>query len=164
MANISVRKDENRHLPLSTSWDTRWDPFRVMRDLLDWDPFREMSALTPRVAVGFDPAFEVKETKEGFSFKADVPGIKDNDLDVTLTGNRLTISGKREAEKQEHTDNYYAHERTYGDFMRAFTLPEGVDASSVHADLKDGVLTVTIRKTPEAQPKRVEIQSSVKKS
>src|SRR5262245_43358340 len=82
--------------------------------------------------------------------KADVPGVKESDLDVTLTGNRLTISGKREAERKEQTETYYAYERSYGDFTRAFTLPDGIDTNSVVADLKDGVLTVSVRKTPES--------------
>jgi HSP20 family protein len=70
----------------------------------------------------FVPDFEVKETKEGFVFKADVPGIKEKDLEITMTGNRLTISGKREAEMEERSDTYYACERSYGSFTRAFTL------------------------------------------
>jgi HSP20 family protein len=110
------------------------------------------------------PSFEIKETKEAYVFKADVPGIKESDLDVTLTGNRLTVSGKREAEKQEHTDTYYVYERSYGDFARSFTLPEGVDASSVNAELNQGVLTLSIKKTPEAQPKKIAVQSAAKKS
>ena len=162
MANITIRKDNTTNQPAPVSaWE---QPFRMMRDLMGWDPFREMAPFMPQLPAGFAPSFEIKETKEGFVFKADVPGIKENDLNVTMTGNRLTISGKREAEKQEQTDTYYTYERSYGDFTRAFTLPEGIDTDSVHADLKDGVLTVSIKKTPEAQPKKIAVQGAAKKS
>ncbi len=73
-------------------------------------------------------------------------------------------SGKRESEKQEQTDTYYTYERSYGDFTRAFTLPDGVDMNSVQADLKDGVLALSIKKTPEAQPKKIAVQTTAKKS
>ena len=164
MAMINVRKEnEPRSAPLARSFEQGWDPFRVIRDMMGWDPFREMTpyAHTPS---GFIPTFEIKESKDGYLFKADVPGVKESDLDVTVTGNRLTIAGRREAEKHEHSDTYYAFERSYGDFTRTFTLPEGVDMSSVHADLKDGVLTLTLRKLPELQPKKIPILSALKKS
>jgi HSP20 family protein len=106
----------------------------------------------------------VKETKDAYVFKADVPGVKEADIDITVTGNRLTVSGKRDAEKQEQTDRYYSYERSYGDFTRAFTLPEGADMNAVHADLKEGVLTLSVAKSPTAQSKKIAIQSAAKKS
>jgi HSP20 family protein len=163
MANIAVKKDD-KSAPLAPGWERSWDPFRMMRDLMSWDPFREMTPFTPQIPAGFMPSFEVKETKEAYVFKADVPGVKESDLNVTVTGNRLTVAGKREEEKKEHTDAYYTYERSYGDFSRSFTLPEGVDMSSVNADLKEGVLTLSVKKTPEAQPKKIEIGTPAKKS
>ena len=139
------------------------DPIRMMRDLMNWDPFGEMTPFAAQAPAGFVPTFEIKETKEAYLFKADVPGVKESDLEVTVTGNRLTVSGKREAEKQEQTDTYYSYERSYGDFTRAFTLPEGVDMNGVHADLKDGVLTLSVKKTPAAQPKKIAVQSAATK-
>ena len=160
MANIAVRKENgNKPAPLAT-----WEPSRMIRDFFGWDPFREMAPFTPQLPAGFMPSFEVKETKDSYLFKADVPGVKESDLDVTLTGNRLTISGKRDAEKEEQSDTYYTYERSYGDFTRSFTLPEGVDTNSVHADLSQGVLTLNIRKTPDAQTKKIAVQSAAKKS
>jgi HSP20 family protein len=117
-----------------------------------------------RLPETFAPSFEVKETKDGYVFKADVPGVKESDLDVTVTGNRLAISGKREAEHKEQTDTFYTYERSYGAFTRSFTLPEGVQSESVVADLKDGVLTVSVKKRPELQPKKVPVQTAAKKS
>ena len=106
-----------------------------------------------------DAPFEVKETKEGYLFKADVPGIKDNDLTINLSGNRLTVSGKREEEKKQETETYFSFERSYGSFTRSFTLPEGIDGDKVHANLKDGVLSILVPKKPEAQPKKVAIKT-----
>jgi HSP20 family protein len=164
MATISVRKEnESRSAPLARPFEPRWDPFRVIRDMVGWDPFREMTPYIPAPS-GFIPTFEVKEIKDGYLFKADVPGVKENDLEVTVTGNRLTIAGKREAEKEDQTDTYYAYERNYGDFTRTFTLPEGVDMNTVNADLKDGVLTLSVKKLPELQPKKIPILSALKKS
>ncbi len=171
MAQITVRKEnEGQTAPLapspspSPSMAQAWEPFRLMRDLMGWDPFREMAPFVPQLPAGFAVSFEVKETSNGYVFKADVPGVKESDLEISLTGNRLTISGKREAEKKEQTDTYYTYERSYGNFMRAFTLPEGVDKNSIHAELKDGVLLLNINKVPEAQPKKIAIQSQTKKS
>lgn len=158
MATLSIRKQgESPSVPAVQARDPRWEPLRMMRDLLSWDPFREMAPLAPIVESEFAPSFEIKETKEGFVFKADVPGVKESDIDVMLTGNRLTISGKREEERREQTDTYYTYERTYGKFSRAFTLPEDTDLNAVAADLKDGVLTVNVKKLPEAQPKKIAI-------
>jgi HSP20 family protein len=110
--------------------------------------------ISPRIAV-FNPAFEVKETKDGYIFKADVPGVLERDLEITLQANRLTITGKRESEETKKDDTFYAYERTFGSFTRTFTLPEGADAEHVKAELKEGVLTLQIPKTEEAQPKKI---------
>jgi HSP20 family protein len=156
MANI-VRKGEQAA--------AAWDPYAMMREMLSWDPFRELSPLlsqraTP--ATAFNPQFEVKETAEGYIFRADVPGVAEKDLEMTLTQNRLTISGKREAEERKEGENYYAYERAYGSFTRAFTLPDGIDADNVRADLKDGVLTVVVPKRAETQPRRIALGGQAK--
>ncbi len=129
---------------------------------MHWDdPFREMAPFWPaqEQPVRFAPDFEVKETKAGFVFKADVPGIQEKDLEITMTGNRLTINGKRDAELGETTDTYYACERSYGTFTRAFTLPEGTDGGNyIRADLNQGVLTLVLPKKAELQPRRIEVK------
>lgn len=130
------------------------DPVDVMREMLQWDPFREMPSLAVRMP-SFVPAFEVKETKDGFVFKADLPGIQEKDLDVSLTGNRLTVSGKREEETRREEERYFALERSYGSFTRSFTLPDGVDADSATAEMKDGVLTLRIAKKPEVKARKI---------
>jgi HSP20 family protein len=82
--------------------------------------------------------------------------------DISLTGNRLTIAGSRTEEETEEGAAYYARERTYGSFSRAFTLPEGIDGNQVQADLKGGVLTVAVPKTPEVQPRRITLKGAEK--
>ena len=106
MSNIAVRKENGNRPAALATLEPRWDPSRMVRDFFGWDPFREMSAYIPQAPAGFIPTFEVKETTDAYSFKADIPGVKESDLDVTVTGNRLTIAGKREAEKQEQSDTY----------------------------------------------------------
>jgi len=136
-----------------------WDPFEMMQDLMRWDPFREMSRrMLGEEPAAFAPTFDVKETKDSYVFRADLPGVKDSDLDISLTGNRLTISGRRQEENKEEGEQFYAYERSYGSFSRSFTLPEGIDAEHVQADLKDGVLSVVLPKKPEVQPKRIALK------
>ncbi len=133
-----------------------WDPFRIMLEMMG-EPARE--AFTGQPA-SFVPSFEVFERKDGYVFKADLPGVKQEDLDIQLTENRLTISGKREAEERKEGERWYAFERQYGQFTRTFSLPEGVDGEHVRADLRDGVLTLVVPKKPEVQPRKIQIGSS----
>lgn len=138
-----------------------FDPFERMRELMGFDPFEQMGRMLAGREPGsyaFVPAFEVKETPDAFVFKADVPGVQERDLDITLTGDRLTISGRREVEKRNENERYYTYECSYGAFSRSFTLPEGVDADRIDANLQSGVLTVRLPKAPEVQPKRIQLQ------
>ena len=157
MVTLSVRRNPGELPRLSSE-----------REQVAWmylDPFRQMAPFWPgdEQPARFTPDFEVKETKEGFVFKADVPGMKEKDLEINMTGNRLTISGKREAEVEEKTDTYYACERSYGSFTRAFTLPEGTDSDNhSRAELKEGVLTLLLPKKPDLQPRRIEVKASEK--
>jgi len=89
--------------------------------------------------------------------KADLPGIKEENLEVHVSGNMLTIAGNRDEEHREENDRYYATERSYGRFTRTFSLPEGVDIDRVQANLDSGVLTVSVPKRPEVQPKKISI-------
>jgi HSP20 family protein len=154
MANLVKR--ENRDVARTAPPEHRLDPFRMMDALLRWDPFRgDWGGFSQNLE--FVPRFDVRETKDAYVINADLPGVKDEELDVSLSGNLLTISGKREEQHQEEGESYYAMERSHGSFARSFTMPDGVDAESVSADLKQGVLTVRVPKKPEAQPKRIAI-------
>jgi HSP20 family protein len=161
MADLTVQKKGQTETP--TAARREWDPVRMMRDMLRWDPFREMApTLALETQATFAPAFEVKETKESFVFKADVPGLKEQDVEVSVTGNRLTVSGRREAEKEEKTDTFYTYERSYGSSTRSFTLPDQADVEHVKAELKSGELTVVIPKTAAAVAKRIPVSSADK--
>jgi len=155
MADLAVKKTSRPTAPTATP-----DLFRAFRDLMRWDPFREVAplAVTDHMTE-LDAPFEVKETKEGYVFKADVPGIKENDMSINLTDSRLTVSGKREEEKKQESDTYFSMERSYGTFVRSFTLPEGIDADKVSANLKDGVLTISVPKKPGTQPKQISVKT-----
>jgi HSP20 family protein len=137
----------------------QWDPFEMMRDVMRFDPLRDLVPFVTRTDLEFIPTFDVKETKDAYVFKGDFPGVKEDEVQVSLTGSRLTISGERMEEKRDDSDQYYAHERSYGSFMRTFTLPDDIDADKVNAEFKDGVLTVQVPKKPEAQPKRIELKA-----
>ncbi|HVY37071.1 MAG TPA: HSP20 family small heat-shock protein [Polyangia bacterium] len=158
MANL-IRRNQGQEP--TTAAAGAWDPFRLMRDMLRWDPYRELDSVLGQVAErSFNPTFEVKETKDAYVFRADLPGVKDSDLEISLTGNRLSISGRREQERHEQADTFYASERSYGSFTRSFTLPEGIDGDNVTADLKNGVLTLSVPKKPEVQPRKVTINTA----
>lgn len=164
MANLTIRSG-NPNLPARPTAEAEWAPLRMMRDLLRWDPFREMApVLSEEQGLGFIPAFEVKESADGYTFKADLPGVRPEDLDITVTGNRLSVSGKREGEKEEQGETYYTYERSYGKFARAFTLPESADCNQVTADLRDGVLTIVLPKKPEMQARKVSLNPAATKA
>lgn len=154
MANLSRRNEK------MAPYNQMFEPLRMMRDLMRLDPFGDLFATFERE--GFAPTVEVKENKNEFIFKADLPGVKSDDLDVTVTGNRLTISGKRESEErtEDESERYYAYERSYGNFSRSFTLPEGADLESMDAELKEGVLRITVPKRPEVQTKKISVKGA----
>ena len=132
----------------------RWDPLEMVRDLAAWDPFQRLDV----GARTFTPSLEICETPNAFVFRADLPGVKEEDLDISVTGNRLTISGKREEEQREEGEQFYAVERSFGSFSRTFALPEGCDLDHVEAELKNGVLTVVIPKGEQAKAKRISLE------
>jgi HSP20 family protein len=147
--------------PSAQPSEARWDPFEMMREMFQWDPGQPLGRGGPLGE--FAPSFEVKETNDAFIFTADLPGVKQEDLEVSLTGNRLTVSGKRESEKRDEADTYYMYERSYGSFSRAFTLPREADVDQCDAQLRDGVLTLRLPKKSEAQPRRIDVRKSGEK-
>ena len=123
------------------------------------DPF---SALTQGTSFfeGWTPALDIYEDKDKYVVKAELPGLKNEDIDVSLEGNTLTISGERKREEEKEEGDTYRSERYFGRFQRTVTLPAAVDASKIQATYKDGVLTVTVPKTEEAKPKQIEVKTS----
>jgi HSP20 family protein len=154
MNDLIVRRTPSSELPALAPFH----PLRSLRELLSWDPFQEMAPLLPIEHHRVIPPFEVRETKDRFVFMADLPGVEAKDIEILLTGNRLTITGTRidKVEKGEEGE-YYARERTYGTFTRSFTLPEGADLAAVQAYLNAGVLTIVFPKVPAVQPKKIPV-------
>jgi HSP20 family protein len=154
MANLIRR--ENREAARARPSGLFLDPFRMMDEMLRWDPFRGGENWGTNLAE-FVPGFEVKESRDEYVIKADLPGVNEKDVEISVTGNVIQVSGRREQEQREEGDRFYAMERSYGQFTRGFSLPEGADAERVSAELKDGVLAVHIPKKPEVQPKRINL-------
>ncbi|MHC5009460.1 MAG: Hsp20/alpha crystallin family protein [Planctomycetota bacterium] len=103
------------------------------------------------------PAMDVAETEDGLTITAELPGLKKDDVHITLEDGVLSISGEKKFEKEEKEKNYHRVERRYGAFHRSFTLPAGVDASKATASFEDGVLTIALPKTEAAKPRQLKI-------
>jgi HSP20 family protein len=146
----------------------RNNPFQLMREMM-MDPFRLFQQMSPwgdvigregregRELV-WSPSFEVRETDDGYVFKGDMPGVKQEDLEISLVGNNIQITGKREREQEIDEGTYHSYERSYGQFTRSFALPEVADLDKVRCDLKDGVLTLVVPKKAGTAPQRRRIQ------
>jgi HSP20 family protein len=117
------------------------------------------TALTPDsdYAHAWSPALDVYEDNENFVVQAELPGLKREDMEVSLHDGTLTISGERKAEKRPETAQVYRAERSVGRFQRALVLPDTVAADRVKAGYTDGVLTVTLPKTEAAKPKKIDV-------
>jgi HSP20 family protein len=144
---------------------TRWAPSSdLVRDRfsrLFEDAFNDM--LRPFEAEGVSdrawaPAVDIRETDDDVTLLVDLPGMKKEDVDVTLENNVLTVSGERKFDREESNDNYHRIERSYGSFTRSFTLNQNVHTDKVDANFKDGVLTISLPKEEQAKPRRISIK------
>lgn len=127
------------------------DPFRLARELFAFEPLAGQT--------GFVPTFNVVEASDGYVIEADLPGVKESDLSITLEDRVLEIKGRREAAEKKETDSYHVLERRYGSFARSFKLPEQAAGDGVTARLAEGVLTVKVPKRPEVAPRTIEIKT-----
>ena len=140
----------------------RYEPFRGLSTLhdqvnrlLNETMFRgqgEDSAIT-----NWAPAVDIFETPNELVVKADLPDVDEKDIDIHVENNLLTIRGERKFEKNVSEDNYLRVERTYGAFSRSFSLPNTVNAEAIHAEYKNGVLTVNLPKREESKPRQVKV-------
>lgn len=160
MANIT--RSEPSRSALSSERNLSFDPFQSMREMLRWDPFsdifRTMALDRVPSPISMSPMFDLRETNDAFILQADVPGVQEKDLEVSLSNNRLSISGNRESEENKGESSY----RSWGSFSRSFTLPTDVDSDKVSAELKNGVLMIQLPKTGEAKAKRIEVRAEKK--
>ncbi len=139
----------------------RWRPMRDLEDIQDQinRMFEGMSGVSdsdnrlPRLY----PSVDLSENKDSFVLKAELPGMKKEDVKVTLQNNILTISGEKKQEQEEKGKTFHRIERSYGSFSRTVELPVAVKTDAIKADFKDGVLTVELPKLEEAKPKEIAI-------
>jgi HSP20 family protein len=140
--------------------------------IVRWDPFRELTALQGEVnrmlrRFGGDggevsreswmPSLDVIETKDAIELKADLAGLKPEDIQLEVEENVLTLRGERRFEERVEEDKYYRIERRYGSFQRSIGLPQNVSTDSIHANYENGVLHVTVPKIEEAKPKKISV-------
>jgi HSP20 family protein len=143
---------------------TRWDPYREVATLqnrlnsLFQDYNRSEGASDPVSAASFVPPVDIYEDDHQIMLKLEVPGMKQEDLDIQLENNNLTVRGERKFEKEEKEENFHRIERRYGSFYRAFTIPNTVNPESVKADYDAGVLRIQLEKRAEAKPKQIKVQ------
>jgi HSP20 family protein len=110
------------------------------------------------VVADWVPSVDVSETDGAYQIKAEIPDVKKEDVKVTLEDGVLTIQGHRKQEKEETGKKYHRVERSYGSFVRSFTLPDLVDEENVKAEFKDGVLNLQLPKSEKAKPKAIEVK------
>lgn len=145
-----------------TYWMDLSDPFRAfdtLRRRMD-QVFRDYDDQAgPRARGGLFPRASLRDTKEAFVLTAEVPGLSDKDLEIAATSESLTVSGERKAGAPE---GYAAHRRERGDyrFSRSFALPARVDVERISAEVRNGLLTVTLPKHPEVTPKSIAVKAS----
>jgi HSP20 family protein len=151
-----------------------WRPFESLRQEVErlfddfgrgfgWSPFRTpMSRMEPlwgrELGLRDAPVVDVAEREKDYEITAELPGMEEKDIEVNLSDDVLTIKGEKKEEKEEKHKDYYLSERRYGSFQRSFRVPDGIDASKIEAQFKNGVLTVTLPKTPDAQKKQTKIE------
>ena len=144
----------------------RWEPFRDL--LTTQDRFNRLFNQTFSNVFGEDegklgtwsPAVDIFENDQNVVLKAELPGIDPKDVDVQVENNTLFLKGQRKFENEVKEKDYHRIERSYGSFMRSFSLPSTINAEKVTADYKNGVLTLTLPKKEEAKPKTIKISVS----
>lgn len=152
----------------------------MVRGLRIIDPWKDFGTLQERINGMFDdtmralyphegeelergtwmPAVDIHETEDGYVVKADLPGMKREDIQIDLKDNTLQIKGEKKFEEKVSKDNYIRTERAYGTFVRSFTLPHNVDPEKIKASYRDGVLELTLPKKEEAKPKQIKVEVS----
>ncbi len=142
---------------------TRIDPFRELAGF--FENFADMTGVTPKDKLAFGtfvPAVDVYEDEHNLVLKLEIPSVNEEDLNVSVENNTLTVSGERKLEKEEKEENFHRIERRYGCFTRTFRLPPTVDPEKVEAGYDKGILKVMLAKRAEAKPKQIKIGTGAK--
>jgi HSP20 family protein len=143
----------------------RWDPVRDMMSLREaMDRLFEESFVRPRgmlapVEGAATLALDVFESDEDVTVRASIPGVNPDDIDISVTGDVLTIKGETSEEREEKQGNYQLRERRYGAFQRSVNLPAPVNTDKAEAEFKNGVLTLTLPKVEEVKPRSIKIKA-----
>jgi HSP20 family protein len=141
------------------------NPFSMMQREMNrvFDAFNRNWGLGafPEFIGAFMPRLDVTEDAKVFTVTAELPGMTEKDIDLSLSGDTLTIRGEKKEEKEDKNKNYYYSERSYGSFLRSVPLPRQVETDKVSASFKKGVLTITLPKTVEAaeSTKKIEVKT-----
>jgi HSP20 family protein len=142
----------------------RWEPFRDLITLQDRmnrlfdERFGRVQAGDINMVTGaWSPAVDIYETDHDIIVKAELPEMKEKDIDIRLENDTLTLKGERKFEKETQEENYHRVERAYGAFSRSFTLPTSVDQDKISAEYKDGVLKITLPKKVETKSKQIKV-------
>ncbi len=144
----------------------RWEPFRDLVATQDRfnrlfnDAFSRAFGESELGTQSWTPAVDIYETEHNLVLKAELPGVDPKDVEARVEDGTLYLKGERKFEKEVKEENFHRVERSYGSFVRSFTLPGSVDAEKVSAEYKDGILTLTMPKKEEAKPKTIKIQAS----
>jgi HSP20 family protein len=164
MADDITGKGQGERLP--SLYTGPFHSFRTEMDRLFDNFFGGLPALTNLrhsfpAGEGLTPAWDVKETEKELVVKADLPGIDEKDIQLTIQDGVLTLRGEKKSERKDERDNYYVMERSYGSFQRSIRLPETVNDEKAEARFDKGVLTITLPKRPEMvkAQKRIAIKS-----
>ena len=145
----------------------KWEPYRrTLSPLRNWfDMTSQMNQFLDNIfgeddtdKVAWGPSVDVVENDDNLQIMAELPGIKMDEVKISLTDNILTVKGEKKNEVSESKRNFYRVERCYGRFQRSFTLPSTVDAERVKASLENGVLTITLPKAEQAKAREIPIK------
>jgi HSP20 family protein len=138
---------------------TRWDPLQEMLDFnRAMDLVRQRSGALGDGQQQFDLSMDIYETPDGYEIEAALPGVKPEDVEITLNNNVLTIRGETRMEEEKEDRNYHLRERRVGAFVRSITLPSSINADAIEAHYDNGVLKLRLPKAEEAKPKHIQIK------
>jgi HSP20 family protein len=139
---------------------TRWEPFRDLARIQDEMSrlFGEERLLRQGESVGWTPACDIYEDEDGVTLRFELAGVDPKTVDIQFENGVLTIRGERKLERADKRENYHRVELAYGTFTRSFSLPATVDPEKIHAESKDGVLSVRLPKKAEAKPRSIQVK------
>ena len=139
-------------------WERTKSLSKLRKEMDDlWGRFFGDAGFQPFAETIWGPALDVKETKDNIVITAELPGMTAKDIEVSISGDLLTLKGEKKQEKEEQEESYHLVERRYGTFSRNIRLPAEVDPQKIRANHKDGILTVTLPKSEKAKEKQIKI-------